>query len=542
MIARIVFLFVHGFLMVLFTGSATNAQVRYQTQVENTTDQDSGRPNRSVVTDADARIASGSPKVRNMCGDGHCDVATAETFGTCPRDCRTLNDRADYLRGLLQSRFASVEEGVFAIFEADHCADVPLCFYNNPTSPYGRLLFRLAPGEPDPDPANLHGIPKGMEDLYAIYRVRPGEALVWIGRTPPECPYFSFTGYVFSRFDPEARGNPPYGDRTPIFASLGDSENQLTMKTNAQPGESPFDRESVVIVTADRNVDRAIRSGLVRAGLSESMTNTLVLPRFKADGVTPKIQMGYENDADIFTVVMRIAGPDALQPGTAIRAWLDNPGSRVFRIRPADTFPLDPFPLPALRPQGNGVSEDGESLDQLVRSIQNAYGDVRTEVQTAWPVPTANGDYCLDHLSECGGDCRDTPYMAAKFRLGAEPEAIIVAGRNHENSNKASYVNITAARVVGQTAYYSIVMDELEGSTDVYLPDHPDAENLWQMKFARNCHGEPYCFELTAEQIPIGGLVAILVRAYLDPSTGTSPKVFPIEESELAFPRVIKVN
>lgn len=499
-------------------------------------------PEISLESDEGARLDSQYAKSPSGCGDGSCDTKSGEHYGTCPRDCESLDDRADFFKGLAQSSFHSVDEGVFAVFNAEHCADVPVCFYNNPTSPYGRLLFRLAPGEPDPDPQNRRGSPQGMEDLYTGYRLRPDEALIWIGRTPPPCPYFSFTAYVFSRFNPEARGGPPYADRAVVFASLGDSENALTLKTGARPGESSFDQESVLIVTASGSVDRAVRRSLVIAGFPDSMINTLVLPCFKADGVTPKIFMGYENEADVFTILMRIASPEAQQSGTPIREWLDDTGARVFRVRAADSLAFDPLPMPALREHGNGTAEDAKSLEELVRSIRNAQGDQPTEERVASAFPPDLGDRCLDNLTQCNGDCRDTPYMAATFRLGPEPEAIIVAGRNHENSRKASYVNITATRVVRRTAYYSIVMAELQGSAEVYLPDHPDAPNLWQMKFARKCYDEPYCYELSEDQIPIGGAVAVLIRAYLDPSTGTSAKTFPSEESEIVFPRVLKIN
>ncbi len=485
---------------------------------------------------------SSTAKPPSMCGNGVCDAQAAETFGTCSRDCQSLNDRADYFTELLQPTFEGVDEGIFGIFEAAQCADVPVCYNNNPTSPYGRLLFKLAPGEPDPDPDNRRGSPPGMEDWYTGHRLRPGDSLVWIGRTPPNCPYYSFTSYVFSRFDPQARGEPPYGDRVSIFASLGDSENQLTLNTGIVPVQTPFDQESVVIFTADRNADRLIRRTLARAGFPASRVNTLVFPRFKADGVTPKSYMGYQNEADIFSILMRIASPDVLQPGTAIRAWLDHPGARVFRVRAADAFPLDPFPLPPLRPHGDGVSEGSASLDRLVQSIKAAHSGARMETRTALPTEAEIGDYCLDNLTQCNGDCRDTPYMSATFRLGRDPESIIVAGRNHEKSGKATYVNITATRVVSRTAYYSILMDELAGSAELYLPNDPDAKNLWQVKFARHCHDEPYCYELSEDQIPVNGLVAIMVRAYLDPATGTSPKVFPIDESEIVFPRVIDIN
>jgi hypothetical protein len=252
--------------------------------------------------------------------------------------------------------------------------------------------------------------------------------------------------------------------------------------------------------------------------------------------------MGYENESDIFHILMRIASTDALVPGSPIRRWLDHPGARVFRIRAPDSLPLDPFPLPPLRIQGNGVAEDTKPLSRLVLAIRNAYAGSTLESKTALPSSAENGDYCLDNLTQCNGDCRDTPYLAAPFQFGAYPDAIVVAGRNHEKSGKASYVNITATRLLDRTAFYSIVMDKLEGSARVYLPDDPDADDLWQLKFARRCDGEKYCYELSSDQIPIGGLMAVMVRAYLEPDTKTSAKVLPVEESELAFPKAIKIH
>jgi len=475
-----------------------------------------------------------APQPVPVCGNGECEAERGESFGNCASDCGSLEFRADYLERLLETEF-EVDEGVFKIFEVADCEDLERCFFNNPTSPYGSFQVPLGPGEPEPDPDNRGMSPPG---LSTVYRLREDEALLWIGTLPPESPYFSFTAYIFSRFDPDAAGPPPYDDRAIVYSSLGDSQNHLTMSTSAGQGESPFGKESILIVTADRTTDRVVRSLLDGAGFSESIANTLVIPRFEADGVTPLARMGYENEADLFNVLARIANPDAIDPDSEIHAWLREPGSTVLRIRPRRAQRSDPIPFPVPRVPGSDGAEDGASLRRLVRRIQDAHGVTARETVLAVVSPVADGDHCLNAMVCCNADCRDTPYMTFAFTLGRD-DAMIVAGYNHENSNKACYVNITSTRFHDGTAYYSIVMRDLIGSAGVYLPYDPDAENLWQLMFARNCGDEPFCFEITEDQLAVGELGVILVRAYLDPATGTKAKMIPKMESELAYPRAI---
>lgn len=473
------------------------------------------------------------------CGDGQCRTARGEDYGTCPSDCGSMADRVAFLKQIAASEF-ELDEGAIKIFEPADCANVPRCFYNNPTSPYGIPLIPLGPGEPDPDPLDIRDIPRGTRDLYGGYRLAPDEAVLWIGMTPPECPYFSFTAYVFSRIFPEALGNPPYGDRATVFASLGDSQNQLTLNTSAGKGEPAFEKECVVITTGDRGTDRKLREFLEASGFAGSL-NTLILPQHKADGVTPHARMGYANEADLFAVLMRIAHPDAQQAGLPIRAWLDNPGGFVFRVRPRTPAALDPFPMPAERPQGTGQREDASALGALTRAIEDVYAEVPHAIKVALPLRRADGDYCLDNLRPCFGDCRDTVYLETSFELGPSPEELIVVGRNHEITGKASYVNITITRARGSTAYYSVVMRDLKGSTDEFIPDHPDRDGVWLLRFSRDCQDRPYCYEISEEQVPFNEPLVVLVRAYLEPATRTKARDLPIPESEIEYTRVFKV-
>ena len=500
---------------------------------------------RQTRTNADRSRAYGrvvradDPTDNALCGNGTCDATYGEHFRNCPGDCGSLDDRADLLRRELEWAAFTVEEGSFEIFETQDCAALDHCWANNPTSPYAFFLMPLGDGEPDPDPEGRS--PHGL-GTRSIFRLQPDEALVFVGTTPPPSPYFSFTAYVFNRFEADLDGDPPYDDRIETYASLGDSLNHLSLATTGDTADTPFNEQTVVIVTGDRGVDASLRRLLVTAGFPDSMVNTLLIPRFEADGVTPLARMGYQNEDDVFNVLVRIANPDALEVGSDIRAWLDDPGGRVFRVRRRWPRALEPFALPPLRTQGTGIAEDPIPLNWLVRRIEDRYFDLCTRTLISIPAPFEDGYFCLDNVVRCFADCRDTPYLFGTVKLGPPPEAIIVAGHNHEKSGKASYVNITVTRISDATAFYSIVLRDLEGSADVYLPDHPDKDDVWQVKLSRDCQGEPFCYEVSDEQVQHDEWFNIILRAYLEPATRTSPRVMPVRSSELVFPRIIKVK
>lgn len=474
------------------------------------------------------------------CGDGVCQSLRHESFLSCPEDCQSLDDRSAALAALLIEEGLELQDGAFATSRPDECRRVENCWFNNPASPYGAFGLPLAPGEPDPDPEDRGGRFPPNDDLLRIFRLAPDEAVIWIGRTPPSGLYFSFTPYVFSRFDPAAAGSSPYGDRKEVFASVGDPVNHMTIATAGEIDGSPFDQETIVIMTGDGGVDAAIRGRLAAAGFSDEMANTLVLPQLEPDGVTPLVRMGYANDADVFTMLMRVAQADGAAPEPALAAWLDDPGAHVFRVRTGEA--TEPFVLPERRMPGSGSAELGGTLRRLARRIEDTFVGFDTQQIVAVPNEARNGLNCIRTLSECFGDCPDTPYMGARFIIANSAEAVVVAGRDHQASGHASYVSITATRFTTRTAFYSAFIPELLGSADDYLPLDPLADAHWQLMFARDCAGAAYCIEVPPEVVPLDERISILVRAYLDPATATSPKVFPLDDAEIQFPRMIKVS
>lgn len=102
-----------------------------------------------------------------------------------------------------EGKFKKVD--LFAMYDADL---VPSCFANNAAAPYLIPLVPLSPGETAPtltgsEPNSLitdYPLVKEDEGLYMEYFLRPDEAIVLAGKTPPEVTYFGFTSYLVRRY------------------------------------------------------------------------------------------------------------------------------------------------------------------------------------------------------------------------------------------------------------------------------------------------------------------------------------------------------
>jgi hypothetical protein len=79
------------------------------------------------------------------------------------------------------------------------------------------------------------------------------------------------------------------------------------------------------------------------------------------------------------------------------------------------------------------------------------------------------------------------------------------------------------------------------GSARDYLPDHPATGFLYAWKFARNCHGEPHCTEVTEDCRRLDAIPSpemfMGFWAYLEPSTAVSPAF-----TEVIYDQAIKFS
>ena len=338
------------------------------------------------------------------------------------------------------------------------------CFGNNAGFPYLAHLLPPAPqqhpsqgqqppkdfdpNDPDNAVANPDFAPPGIS-----YKLRPDEAIIMVGRTPPQARYFSYRSYVgFVGNKPGkdysavfTTGNATVGYYHRVFASLGDPINHLTAGTAGTPGGgagNPFDSVTAVITCADRNINHRIRRALVPAGYPDSLINDDVIP-------SSLVSMGLEKGQDTFLFITRAALWD---DETAGQAFLDDPQKyvRVFRVTPRQPQPPDPFPVPTLRRRGTGVSEyqivpeAASGLEYLRAAILARYGAGHDYRELSTDIWLPEGFTGLAQDIDVLAEDRDTTYLkTADFQFRDDDDFIIVYGINHETTEKGIYCNFS---------------------------------------------------------------------------------------------------
>lgn len=438
-------------------------------------------------------------------------------------DDDTTGDTGKFLSALEQDGF-TVEEGELKyvdVFELCSTGEISHCFGNNANNPYLVYLLPPVPGEVLPDATNCVG----------SFQLREDEAVVLVGKTPPEMSYFSYRSYLYKRYYEEDQ------DYRLIFASLGDSSNLLTINSSGTPnGESgnPYNSDTIIITTADRGIDQRIRSAAESAGYPSSIMNTDVIP-------SELVRMGIGEKKDVFSFLNRLA---QFKNEQECNEYVNNPPVRVFRVRPTTQAQLDPFSTPELRTRGNGVTEMDlwEALEDLREAILAKYSDLNaTDLGINTPIP--EGYEAIQNGTNALGDNRDTTYIATDpFLLPNNRDEFVIAyGLNHTETGKATYSNVT----IYGTKYLNGVGGSdnryFPGSAEYYIPGHEKAKYLYAWKMARHADGHPYCYEVPYDVSCYGvGLLekaVVAFRSYLETETKVGPAYV-----ELLYDRAIKFS
>ena len=441
---------------------------------------------------------------------------------------------ADLFAAALEQDGFAVQEGklqMFPIIDLYNMGLAPSCFGNNPSTPYALFFVPPPPGwvaeSEDPrDVATLDG------KTLINYRLRHDEAIVMIGRTPPACSYFSYRSYLYDRFFPAT------GERRIVFASLGDTENLMTIRTSGTPdgqAGSPFDQATIIVITADQGIDQRVRAAAQAAGFPISVINTDVIP-------SSLVNMGLEKDADKFVTILRLAFFQDRQAG---QAFMSNIPVRVFRLTPTESMPLDPYKTPALRVRGTGDMSEFDllgALEDLRQAILARHGSAKaTELGTS--VWLYEGPDAIQRGINVIGENRDTTYLRSEdFTLPAGPnEFLIVYGVNHAATGKATYANFGVYGAAGLNGVGAVSNYEFAGTAEEYIPGNPAAKYLYVWKVSRSCDGGPSCLTVPwgvkAYGLDLGNPGFIAFRAYLEPATKVGPSW-----SEIVYDRVIKFS
>jgi hypothetical protein len=449
----------------------------------------------------------------------------------------------------------TVQQGSVGFFDVIKLYDrgvLPNALGNNPSTRYLTYFVPPAPGQRVPGTLAKIAATLGISlDASAFWNLGPDEAVVFVGRTPPECRYFSLDLQLVER---------TYGNETRwIFANIGDTVNNLVINTEGTPNGSagnPFNQTTMIVTTADKGIDQRIRAAAHSSGYSDGIINTMVLP-------SSMLNMDVENNSDKFLIAMRPAFYKDKQAGDN---YLNNTPAIVFRVTPNLTTKLDPYDYPKLRVRGTGTTEFDlmDDLEQLKKAILNTYSNLNaTELPTSMTVPSdgiqrginamgPDNDACYLWTSNLTPFSPTPPFPNLSKYYDFQPhptvtlgndtnEFIIIYGVNHVATGKSTYSSATIYGAAGWNGVGAIHDASFNGTAQEYLPDNPNAKYLYVYKIARNCNGDLNCFEVPtgpgAYGIALDQTLMIAWRSYLEKATKTGPSY-----SEIVYDRAIEFD
>lgn len=458
-----------------------------------------------------------------------------------------------------------VQEGRFEFLDTSALASqgkLISCFGNNAGSGYLVPMLPPAPNQhpapatemgnfswPAEEPSSLYD-PEGENEpanpyfspVGWTYKLRQDEAVVLIGKLPPECKYFSFINYVFASPVDASKaykersffqyGSAESGVYHPIFASLGESVNMNNIRY--ADGDKPFGSSFVYIVSGNQTMTETVRHMLIEAGVDESAIN--IAPIY-AD----TLRMGLDKGADVFNILMRTSQP---KDQAAYDRWVAAVPEEmsVYRITPKTEIGQNAYAYPVLTPRGSGVHEvqlvpqADKALDTIRQNLIAKYAEEYTyeDLPSRIAVPEGMTGYLNDENAQ--GDNRDTSYlMTDDFTLHSDEDFIVVYGVNHVKTGKATYANTVLYGRPMLNGIVSLYDSMYEGSADAYLPEE-DASPYYVIRMARSKTDEHTAVIPYSTGNPDGrfygvdneNTLLLAYRAYVEPSTGVGPSYYEI--------------
>lgn len=397
------------------------------------------------------------------------------------------------------------------------------CNGANPSAPYKAYILPPAPGQTEPNPF------PDVNNFSTVNRLRSDEALVYIGKTPPDCTYFSYQSFQFWHLYP---GEKAFRK---TFANVGDTLNHLTINTAESPEGDPFDSATIIVSTADRGINERVYTASNSAGYSPAIINTEIIP-------SSLLKMGLEPESDVFTVLHRIAFFKDEQAG---RAYMNNTPGVLLRITPKESAELNPYEVPMLRVRGTGNTSELNlmgALNDLREAILERYGSENATdlVSGVW---ITEGYDAIQRGVNVIGVTRDTTYLnTTPFTLGDDPnEFLIVYGVNHAATGKAIYSNfgVFGTKLINGVA--AVDNKQFAGTAEEYIPDNPEAGYLYVWRVARQCDGDLHCLEVPsipgAYGVGLNDTAYVVFRAYIEKETKVGP-----DYSEIVYDRAIKFS
>ena len=496
------------------------------------------------------------------------------------------SDIADKLQNIttIKNNFENIQNGKFRFWQTTDCLSIlyeksPFinydgCYFQNPDAPYGLMLF---PPHVDEIPDNYYGFPINDSDNFTgTWHMKANEAIILLGTTPPECKYFSFSNYLYSRhFPKDWKPSPGFmeqqhylncpdgneADRCEIFASLDDSIN---LDRGLNLSKNKFNSSFALILAQSKEATIYARKGLIEAGVSEDLISNYSFP-------ASKLNLGINTHDDTFITVMRTAFYTDLNQANN---YFKSVPFRVMRMELKDNkiTPYNRKKLVNRKTKYNDASKAGVTLSQMKRVVINVVKSVIRNITNSnnWYIQITdtvsgvpdNGFDCINKGRMCLADCRDTlyPFSTKIYRKSKicqlenitcngvmdgkltndESDVLITIGINHALTEMSSYTSMSIYDATYLWGVYTVGDEMLNDTVWKYInfSDYNDDISLQVLPYIyvyeirRSCKNVTNCINVPSTPssnvkavIPLNDPVVVTERMYNNPITHVGPEL-----------------
>lgn len=441
----------------------------------------------------------------------HLDVTLS-----APSEIGDIVPEAKTLAAALSQKNYTIRQGAINLLNAIHLYVAGYqsdCNGNNANYPY---LVTQTP--PCPDVTSVFSIP-------LFYTMRPDEAFVLIGKTPPKCTYYSYRSYLYNRYFEDESPN-----RKKIYASLGDTQSLYNLSEGRDVPDS-FNRFFMLISAANKNTTDAIRNAAIASGIRENDIYIDVIP-------SDIVRMGLDDKADFFNFLHRAV---LFNDPAEDTQYTHNPPLELLRITPNVAAAPDYLPTPTLRKRGTGTTEFhlNDGLEKLRQQITNKYNATYDAIDLTSYQWLPEGYEAIETRTNVRGENRDALYLRTPFFEFQEHDILVVFGVNHAKTSKATYCNVGCYSAPALNGLGGVSNQEFQGTAQQFLADPNLADNFYVWKFARTQIDEqtfviPPDINHDYTGIDYGEIAAMIFRLYVEPAAKVGPTA-----SEIKMDRVI---
>jgi hypothetical protein len=461
-----------------------------------------------------------------------------------------VESKARRLTHDLEKQGFEVSRGYFKIWPIEQCEytfqRMGLCFGNNPAAPYVTFAVPPWPEEfVDPITSTMWG--PSEPGYIDVFRFDPREAIVILGKLPPQASYFAEQTYLFTRQGTYNENNTRYREieesldgfvhiffqqvpsdpeRYEAVSSLSNPNNNVVIERKSG---SAFDQIRYFIITPDKFMNKAVRQAFARISVKDEDIFTEQIPS--------DMNIGLDGAADDFFTFIRFAHPE---DKTLADAWREELPLVVLRVRDTrrhrqpETYP------PVELEERSAVDEHwlDPDLGSLLEAVARRWdqpcfeagcadrAESFVDVQNA-PVYLI-GPLCNENNQNCLGDNWDAAYQLLPPKSLDHDEIYAVAGTLGTETGNATYVGFSINQQSRLKGVQNIPNDYLKSTADGYSAEVNNTDKLFLIYFTRDCTGlkdltDNHCFEIPTTVIPEGDSIVLAVRDYIKRGTQRGP-------------------